>query len=119
MAKLIAGTASFQIDGVIYTTNGEFDCTILNTKKEAVTTDNPKILFYKETIQPSVIKGKLFLTDELDPTVVTNIANSVIQVQLKSGKVAILRDAFFSGDGTASAQDGTLDVEFSGIGSWV
>lgn len=119
MSKLIAGTASFQIDGVIFTTNGEFDCTILNTKKEAVTTDNPKILFYKETIQPSVIKGKLFLTDELDPTVVTNIVNSVIQVQLKSGKVAILRDAFFSGDGTASAQDGTLDVEFSGIGNWV
>jgi hypothetical protein len=117
----IGGMAHFKIDGRSYSTTGEWDIKIQNTKREAVASADGSI-HYIEKVQPDVISGKLLLTADLTPANITAITNSTIQVQtLKGGtqSVAVLKNSFFSGDVSVTPIDGTMSVEFTGIGTWM
>lgn len=117
----IGGMATFKIDGRSYSTDGEWEIKIQNTKREAVASSDGSI-HYVEKVQPDVISGKLLLTPDLTPSRIVNITDSVIQVStLKGGteSVAILKDAFFSGDASITPIDGKFAVEFTGKGKYM
>jgi hypothetical protein len=114
----IGGQAFFKVNGVSYSTNGEFTGNILNTKKEPVTSSDGQV-HYTSSVIPSTISGDLFLTEDLNPNFITSVTNAVIEVELVNGKSVLLTDAFYSGDGSTTVVDGTIGVEFSGIGTWI
>jgi len=118
MTTLISGMAYLKIDGQNYSTNGEFESTIQNTKNTPIVDESGNI-HYSEAKQVSTISGNLYTTPELDVQTIVDATDTVVQVEFKNGKTALLNQAMFTGDATVSATDGTLAVEFSGVGEWV
>lgn len=117
----VGGMVRFSIDGRSYSTTGEFEVKIQNNKREAVAASDGSI-HYIEKVQPDVISGDLLLTADLTPSTIVNITNSTIQVVTqKGGKegVAILKQAFFSGDASITPMDGKFKVEFTGVGKYM
>jgi hypothetical protein len=120
MAK-IAGQATFTVNGRAYSTDGEFDIKIQNVTREAIPASDGQI-HYSEMVTPDTISGSLLLTPDLRFSDITSFENGTIQVQLKkqgSQSVAILKNAFFSGDSSVTSTDGKLKVEFTGQGRWM
>ena len=118
MALLTAGMAHIRVDGVTFSTKGEFSATIKN-KEFAEIMDSDGAIHYSENNIASIIAGDLTTTADLDMDKLVNATNVVVQVEFKNGKTALLRDAIYTGSAEASAADGTFAVEFKGIGSWV
>jgi len=87
---LLAGMAHIKVDGRNYSTDGAFDIKIQNVKYEPIV-DADGSIHYSELKQPSTVSGSLYLTEDLNPQVITDSVNSVIQIELKSGKVAMLK----------------------------
>lgn len=113
----IAGNATFRVNGTTYSTDGQFTATIQNLKKEVmVGTDGA--IHEKETPMASTISGTIFTTADLDVDTVTAMSGVDVQIELNNGKVAVLKDASFTGDASIAVADGTMDIEFSGRGLW-
>lgn len=116
----IAGMATITLNGRAYSTNGEFDIKIQNVQREAIPSADGQIHF-AENVIPDTISGTLLLTPDLRVSDITSLTGATIQVQLrKEGpqSIAILKNAFFTGDASVSSKEGTLAVEFTGQGRW-
>jgi hypothetical protein len=116
----IAGMATFTLNGRAFSTSGEFDIKIQGVAREAIPSSDGQI-HYSEMLIPDTISGDLLLTPDLRFSDITSFTNGTIQVQLKkdgSQSVAILKNAFFTGDSSVTTTDGKMKVEFSGQGRW-
>jgi len=109
--------AYLKIDGQNYSTDGAFEATIQNIKNTPIV-DESGNLHYSEEKQVSTISGNLYTTPDLDIQQIVDATETVVQIEFKNGKTALLNQAMFTGDASISATDGTLSVEWSGVGSW-
>jgi monomeric isocitrate dehydrogenase len=110
---LIAGMSFIKIDGKSYQSNGEFTIKSANVKREPMPMADGSI-HYSETVVPAMISGNLTTVPGVNPVTLQNAKNITVQVQAKNGKVYILKNAFFSGDGEINPKEGTFAVEFQG-----
>lgn len=115
---LIGGTAFFRANGASFSTDGEFDIQIKNVKREAVPASDGTIHF-TESVVADTISGNLIMVPGINPDAITNLVSATVLVSLKNGNQALLNDAFFSGDASATTREGKLQVEFSGAGQWL
>ena len=112
------GTARISVDGITYSSNGEFDIKIQNEKFETMV-DEAGNIHTTSTNVVSSIGGSLYLTAELTPDVITYAKDATIQVELKDGRVALLSHGVYVGDGAVNPKDGTFEVSFEGVGKWL
>ena len=116
MAK-IGGTAFFKIDGGNFSTNGEFEIMIQDVVREAVPDSNGDVNSIERPVA-SKISGSINMIPDLDPAAITAMENVTVAVELNNGKIAVLAEAFFTGESTATVNDGQLAIEFHGKGRW-
>jgi hypothetical protein len=117
----IGGMATFKIDGRSYSTKGEFEIKIKNVSYEAVPAADGTI-HNKQTVVADVISGKLLATPDLNPAMIPLLNGSTIKVETKKGgtnSIALLKNAFFTGDASFTTLDGEFNIEFTGQGSWI
>lgn len=115
----IAGTAHFKLNGANYSTGMEEGYTIKiknRTAKPIGSSDGA--IHYAETVEPDVISGSFLTTPDLNPMSVNLMRDVTIQVELANGQTAVLRNAFYTGDGAVDTQKGSFNVEFTGVGIW-
>ena len=117
MAK-VAGTAFFRINGASYSTTGEWNIEIQDEVREPIVTSDGQVHFSASAAE-SKISGTLITTPSLIPSVVADMEDVVIQVELQNGRVALLQDAFFSGRNSVGSKSGEMSVEFTGRGRWM
>ena len=116
--KPIAGSANIFVDGVMHSSTGEFTAAIAKvTREEIVSADGT--IYFSENPVASSISGSILLTESVKPDFLMGLTDATIQVNLRSGKTVMLSGAFFSGEGSLNAKDGTFDVEFKGRGKYV
>ena len=115
---LLKGMAHIRVDGTNFSTDGAFDIKIQNVKFETMI-DADGNIHHSEVKQPSSISGALFLTQDLNPDVLTLATDVTVQIELKNGKVALLKQAVYVGDASVSTVDGTFAINFEGVGKWV
>jgi len=71
---------------------------------------------YKEVPQEAYISGEI--TDSADMDLkndLLNLTGATITLELANGKVIVLEEAFYSGDGTGQTEEGNITVRFTGI----
>lgn len=119
MAK-IAGTAHIKVNGANFSTDIEDGYTInfLKTKATPIASSDGAI-HYAENVNADKISGTLLTTADLNPAMITSVRDATVQIHLANGSVAVLRNAFFTGDAGVSSKDGKFQIEFTGIGMWV
>lgn len=114
----IGGTATFYVNGASQSTTGKWTVNIQNVKREAVAAADGAI-HYTESVVADKVSGALLMTTGFNPDFITNATNVTIVLSLNNGKSAMLDQAFFSGDSSASTESGEMEVEFSGQGQWL
>lgn len=109
-----AGIITVQVDGEIQEAVGDFTYNLGSPKREALIGAD-KVHGFKETPQVAFIEGKLRDRKMLNLKKTVEADNATVTLALANGKVIVLRQAWFAGDGNASTDEATVDVRYEGL----
>ena len=108
------GIIFLNIDGVRHDCKGAFDYNIGAPKRDAIV-GHDTVHGYKELPQVSFIEGAITDRGTLALETLLNIKQATVTLELANGKVIVLRDAWFAGEGTGNTEEGEIEVRFEGM----
>jgi hypothetical protein len=112
--SLIAGSIEFKINGEIYLAKGSFKFSTNKFKTETILGQDRVHGFKKMPLAP-FIEGEITDSSDLDYDKVFTLSNATITLSLNNGKVIILDQASFVGDGEVETEEGSISVRFEGV----
>jgi len=114
MNRRVGGIILFKIDGELFQAKGEFTYNLGVAKREGVVGQD-QVHGFKEMPQIPFIEGSITDSDELDLESFLNLRDVTCTLELANGKVVVLRDAWFAGDGNVTTSEGEIEVRFEGL----
>lgn len=108
-----AGLIQLQVGGVIQDAKGNFSWNLGVPKRETIV-GSDGVHGYKETPQPCFIEGAITDRGTLDVAALAGGSGLTITLTTGNGKVIVLRNAWFSGEGTASTEEAEIPVRWEG-----
>lgn len=109
----VGGIIFFQVNGEQQKAKGSWTYNLGAPKRESVVGADENH-GYKEMPQAPFIEGAITDSAALNLTALLNIVDATATLELANGKVIVLREAFFAGDGNVSSEEGEIEVRFEG-----
>lgn len=109
-----AGTLFFKVDGAQYDAKGSFTYNLGAAKREAIVGADA-VHGYKETPQTPFIEGEITDRADLDLEALLNLDGVTVTLELANGKVILLRDAWYAGEGNVGTEEANIQVRFEGL----
>jgi 23S rRNA U2552 (ribose-2'-O)-methylase RlmE/FtsJ len=113
MSQRRAGLIQVQVNGEVYDAKGSWSYNLGRPKREAIVGADT-IHGYKEMPQVAFIEGEITDRGTLDLAALTAIEDATVTISLANGKVIVLRDAWFAGEGTVATEEANIAVRFEG-----
>lgn len=113
MSQRKGGIIFLQVNGEIYDAKGSFTYNIGRPVREAIV-GHDSVHGYKELPQVAFIEGEITDRSTLDLEALVTLSGATVTLELANGKVIVLRDAWFAGEGTGNTEEGNLAVRFEG-----
>lgn len=107
MSQRRAGILFLKVDGAIYDAKGNFTYNLGMPKREAIVGAD-QVHGYKETVQPAFIEGELTDSSDLDLKALLELDDATATLELANGKVIVLRNAWYAGDGNVQTEEGNI-----------
>lgn len=108
-----AGLIQLQTQGVIQDCKGSFSYNLgLPKRDEILGSDAPH--GYKETPQAPFIEGMITDRGTLDVAALVTGSQVTVTLALANGKTIVLRNAYFSGEGTVTTEEAEIAVKWVG-----
>jgi hypothetical protein len=114
MSGRIAGIIFIKVDGVQYDAKGEFTYNIGAPMREAITGADA-VHGFTETPQVPFIEGEITDRASLDLSKLVNIYDATVTLELANGKVIVLRDGWYAGDGNVGTAQANITARFEGL----
>ena len=111
----VGGIIQVQINGEVYSAKGAFTYNLGRPIREAIVGAD-SVHGYKETPQPGMIEGEFTDQGDLDMDGLSKIQNATVTIDLANGKMFVLSNAYFAGDGNVSTDESNVSVKFYGDG---
>lgn len=109
-----AGLIQLKVNGEIQDAKGTFTYNLGKVKRDAIVgADRPH--GYKETPQVPFIEGAITDRGNLDVGALAIGKDLTVTLDLANGKVIVLSEAWFAGEGTASTEEGEIAVRWEGV----
>lgn len=108
-----AGLIQLKVDGEIQDAKGSFTYNLGRPKREAIVGADA-IHGFKEMPQVAFIEGAITDRGTLDVAALASGRDLTITLELGNGKLVVLRDAWFAGEGTGSSEEGEIAVRWEG-----
>jgi len=105
------GIIFLQINGEIFDAKGNFTYNLGRPMREAIVGADT-VHGYKETPQVAFIEGEITDRGTLDLNSLVMLTGATVTLELANGKVIVLRDAWFAGEGTGNTEEGNIAVRF-------
>jgi hypothetical protein len=112
--KRVGGIVQLQINGEILSAKGAFTYNLGVDKRDAVI-GSDKVHGFKEEPQVPKIEGAITDSDELDLKTLLQFRDGTVTLSCANGKVVVLREGWFAGEGDVSTEEGEIGVLFQGI----
>lgn len=112
--KRVGGLISVKVNGEMYSAKGNFTYNIGRPKRDAVV-GHDKTHGYKEIPQVAFIEGEITDRSDLSLEAVLAIVDATATLELANGKVIILRDAWYAGEGTGNTEEGNIPFRLEGM----
>lgn len=112
------GLIQLKINGELQDAKGAFTYNPGRPKREAIVGADG-IHGYTETPQPGYIEGAITDRGSLNLSTLVTLEGATVTLELANGKVFVLRDAWYAGDGEVSTEQGEIQVRFEGSGEEV
>lgn len=113
MPQIRVGTLRFMIDGVQYALAGDFEVMGLRNKREPVVGPDGSVGMKVTPVAP-MIKGPIRDREGLDVAAIFEMTDITITGEMENGKAWVLRNAFYSGEGTIGVAEGEIDGQWTG-----
>lgn len=114
MANRIGGTIYFKVNGEQFLAKGNFTYNLGKPKREAMVGADV-VHGYKEMPQVPYIEGEISDASTLNLETFLTLNEATVTLELANGKVIVLRDAFYAGDGEVGTEEGNIQARFEGI----
>lgn len=115
MSQLRAGLLQLVVDGQVYDAKGAFTYNLGRPKREMIV-GSDAVHGPKETPQVAFIEGEVTDRGTLDLAALLTLADATVTLSLANGKVIVLHEAWYTGDGTVSTEEANIAVRFEGAG---
>jgi hypothetical protein len=102
-----------KVNGEIHDAKGNFNYNLGKPKREAIVGADA-VHGYKETPQVSFIEGEITDRGTLDLEKLVKLDDATITLELSNGKVFVLRQAWYAGEGTVGTEEANIQVRFEG-----
>jgi len=114
MANRVGGIIELKVDGAILSAKGNFTYNLGRPMREAVVGADA-VHGYKETPQVPFIEGEITDNANLNLEALVNTTDATVYLRLANGKIIVLRQAWFAGEGTGNTEEGNIAVRFEGM----
>lgn len=111
--RRVGGMIQVMVQGARYDAKGSFTYNLGTPMRETITGADG-IHGYKEMPQVAFIEGVVTDRPGLSLRDLTEGTDINVTLQLANGKVITLRDAWFAGEGSASTEEGEINVRWEG-----
>jgi hypothetical protein len=116
MSNRRAGVLFLKKDGEIFDAKGNFTYNAGAPKRDAIVGPD-KVHGYKEMPQVPFIEGEITDSSSLNLKQFLNTTDSTITLELANGKVFVLRNAWYAGEGNVQTEEANVQVRFEGLES--
>lgn len=118
MAKRIAGTCFFKVDGEQLELSGKAEAP-MTTKKRETLVSTTGVAGYKEEHRTPYLKATFFIPTGFPRAKLDDSDNMSITTEFANGEVYTLSGAFVVGEPSYDSEAGTAEYEFNGTnGIW-
>lgn len=107
----IGGIIEVKVNGALFSAKGSWTYNLGKGKKEAVI-GSDSTHGYKEMPQEAMIEGAISDNEDLDLTSLVEIVDATVTLTLATGKIIVLRDAFYAADGNVTTEEGEIEAKF-------
>jgi hypothetical protein len=113
MNQVRGGIIQVQVNGEVQDAKGDWSYNLGRPKREGIVgADRPH--GFKKTPQVGFIEGTITDRQTLDVDALVNLEGATITLCVANGKVIVLRDAYYAGEGTVSTAEGEIAARFEG-----
>lgn len=113
MSQRRAGILYLKIDGTTFDAKGNFTYNLGKPKREAVVGADA-VHGFKETPQVAFIEGEITDRGDLDLEKLVQLDDITATLELANGKVVVLRNAWYAGDGNAQTEEANIQLRLEG-----
>jgi hypothetical protein len=114
MAQRIAGIFQVQVNGEVLDGKGNFTTNLGRPLREAIVGAD-RVQGFKETVQVPFIEGEITDRGTLDRAKLVETTDATVTLTEASGKIFVLREAWYAGDGTKNTDEANMSVRFEGM----
>lgn len=107
------GIIFVKVNGERIDAKGNFTWDLGVPQREAVV-GSDEVHGYMERPKVAFIEGELTDRGSLDLEALFRTTNATVTLELATGKVVILRNAWYAGDGVGNSEEGNVGVRFEG-----
>lgn len=112
MATRRGGTIFFKKNGKPFDAKGAFTYNLGKAKREGIIGADG-VHGYKETPQLAYIEGEITDSADLDLEAdLLEAVNETVTLELANGKIIVLDNAYFAGDGNGETEEGAITIRF-------
>lgn len=111
MTNRRSGIIFISVNGVNYDAKGNFNYNLGGFQREAIAGAD-RIHGYKEMPKIAFIEGEITDRSNLDVAELQAIDNATVTLELANGKTIVLREAWFSGEGTVGTEEANIALRF-------
>lgn len=113
-STLRGGMLYLLVNGQRYDAKGDFTYNLGRPKKTAIVGADKVHGFYTEPQVP-FIEGAITDSRDTDLAAFLDTVDATITLELQIGKVIVLRQAAYAGEGTVNPKEGEVPVRFEGL----
>lgn len=108
------GIISLKVNGELEDAKGNFTYNLGTPMREGIVGAD-RVHGYKETPQIPFIEGEITDRPDLDLRALQEVKDATITLELAVGKVVVLEEANFAGEGSGQTEEGNIAVRFEGV----
>lgn len=112
--RRVGGTLLLKLDGALLQAKGNFTYDLGEPQREPVTgPDGPH--GFKEMPKAPYIEGAITDSDEISAQDIFRFRDGTATIELANGKVIALREAYYSGNGQVTTEEGEINFRIHGL----
>ena len=116
MSQRRGGIIQVQINGEVHDAKGNWTYNLGRPMREAIIGADG-VHGFKETPQVAFIEGEITDRGALDLSKLVVIEDATVTLTLANGKVVVLREAWWAGEGTGNSEEANIAARFEGKGA--
>lgn len=113
-SQRVGGIIELKVNGSIYPAKGNFTYNLGRNRREGVVGADT-VHGYKETPQIPFIEGEITDRADMSLTDLLTLKDATAYLRLANGKLVVLKDAWYAGEGTGNTEEGNIAFRLEGM----